>query len=64
MASDAQGYAYIDVALLTKQAEAQIKSLNDALNKIGSGMDKKAPEVIEQMQKSADSAAKSFVILS
>lgn len=60
MASDAQGYAYIDVALLTKQAEAQIKSLNDALNKIGSGMDKKAPEVVEQMQKSADSATKSF----
>ena len=60
MASDAQGYAYINVALLTKQAEAQIKSLNDTLNKIGAGMDKKAPEVIEQMQKSADSAAKSF----
>lgn len=60
MASDAQGYAYIDVALLTKQAEAQIKSLNDALNKIGSGMDKKAPEVVDQMQKSAVSATKSF----
>jgi TP901 family phage tail tape measure protein len=60
VASDAQGYAYIDVALLTKQAEAQIKSLNDALNKIGSGMDKKAPEVVDQMQKSAVSATKSF----
>lgn len=60
MASDAQGHVYIDVALLTKQAEAQVKSLNDSLNKIGAGMDKKAPEVIEQMQKSADSAAKSF----
>lgn len=60
MASDAQGHVYIDVALLTKQAEAQIKSLNDTLNKMGAGMDKKAPEVIEQMQKSADSATKSF----
>jgi TP901 family phage tail tape measure protein len=50
----------IDVELLTKEARSQVKLLNEQLNKIGKGIDSKAPEVIEQTGKNLRSTSTAY----
>jgi phage tail tape measure protein, TP901 family, core region len=50
----------IDIELLTKEAQSQVKLLNEQLNKIGKGMDRKAPEVIEQTGKNLRSTSTAY----
>lgn len=50
----------IDIELLTKEAQQQVKLLNEQLNKIGRGMDTKAPDVIEKTGKSLRSTATAY----
>jgi TP901 family phage tail tape measure protein len=50
----------IDIELLTKEAQQQVKMLNTELNKIGKGMDTKAPEIIEQTGKNLKSTAVAY----
>lgn len=50
----------IDIELLTKEAQQQVKLLNEQLNKIGRGMDTKAPDVIEKTGKSLRSTSTAY----
>lgn len=50
----------IDVELLTKEAQSQVKLLNEQLNKIGKGMDRKAPEVIERTGRNLRSTSTAY----
>ena len=47
----------IDVQLITKEAQAQVKLLNDELSKIGKGMDNKAPDIINRTGESLKSSS-------